>query len=279
VLRKQITALLIGASVFLASARADAQQTSEPGVGEARLQDLEARARGRSGCGEPELLAAIALYRAARPGAVLRERLAHSIDGHLFSMMVCRGEIGFPAGPPRPRADRRPTAEEVGTRAQLLLDQARAQAICAEQVEAVTELLTALSRRTGPDLVVLTSLANDEVARLDRCERERALPPEVGRVQIVLEREPPPDPAVRAALDAIVPELRTLYRDALLDAPTLTGRIRVSLARGPDVTGARVQLEHVDGLERPLTLAVLRRLGGLVLPGRGSVRARIQLTP
>jgi hypothetical protein len=115
---------------------------------EARLQAIDAASRGRSGCGEPELLAAIALYRDAPAGTVLRARLAAFVQDGAFVAHACRGEIG---SGPRVRATEAhtPSADDVRASAQPLLAHARTNGICAEQVEDVTELLASLEGRTG----------------------------------------------------------------------------------------------------------------------------------
>jgi hypothetical protein len=80
-MRRVLVAVVVLGALALVPSPSHAQELTE-----ARLQAIEAASRGRSGCGEPELLAAIALYRDAPAGTVLRVRLAAFVqDGAFFA--------------------------------------------------------------------------------------------------------------------------------------------------------------------------------------------------
>jgi hypothetical protein len=161
-----VMVLLLAAAALLPST-GRAQEVTET-----RLQAIEAASRGGSSCGEPELLAAIALYRDAPAGTVLRARLAAFIQDGAFFAQACRGEIGM-GGRVDSSGAHTPSAEEIRASARPLLDHARGKSICAEQVHDVTELLASLEGRTGSALVALTSLAATR-GRAPRSLRARA---------------------------------------------------------------------------------------------------------
>jgi hypothetical protein len=156
------------------------------------------------------------------------------------------------------------------------------QGICADEVRDVTELLASLEGRTGSALVVLTSVVDREVARLDHCERAEALPVEVGRVEIVVAEPRRADVASRAALDEARPDIRALYRAALVDTPALRGRVGLALELGTGGNVARCRVERPSGFARPLLLGIVRRIERVVLPGLDEgavVRIEIELAP
>lgn len=270
-----LVALVLGVAIGATTAPSRAQE-----IADTRLRALEAESRGHDGCGEPQVLAAIALYRRARVGTVLRARLASFIDQQSFFALACRGEIGI-GGRAQETGAHVPTADEVSARARPLLEAARTTANCTDVVAGVTELLAALDRRTGHALAVLTSLADEELNRLDHCERAHALPAELGRVRLVIEGERAEDPTMGAVRDAIVPEVRALFRGALVDAPTLTGRLEVTLELEAGGAVAHVRLGSSEGLPRRQVLDILHFLERLELPLRDVtvLRARFELTP
>jgi hypothetical protein len=275
-MRRVLVAVVVLGALALVPSPSHAQELTE-----ARLQAIEAASRGRSGCGEPELLAAIALYRDAPAGTVLRVRLAAFVQDGAFFAGACRGEIGVGASS-HPSGAHVPNAEEVRASARPLLDQARMQGICADEVRDVTELLASLEGRTGSALVVLTSVVDREVARLDHCERAEALPVEVGRVEIVVAEPRRADVASRAALDEARPDIRALYRAALVDTPALRGRVGLALELGTGGNVARCRVERPSGFARPLLLGIVRRIERVVLPGLDEgavVRIEIELAP
>ena len=278
----RVAALCVGLATCLpAGARA---QDAAREIPEERLARIEHEARGSRDCGEPELIAAIALYRPA-PGGALRDRLSGYIDSAALARLACRGEIGFGARVV-PRARPMPTAAEVRARAEPLLARAREPGHCVELARAVEELLEALEQRArheptaAASLTVLTTLGDEEVGRLDRCERARSLPPELGSVRIVVVGERRRDAAVHTALDAVVPELLILYRETLLDAPTSSGELELSVRVGAD---GRVEPQRVvrdRGLDHHVSLAIWRLLGTITLPThRRELHLRVELTP
>lgn len=275
-MRRVLVVVLVLGALALVPSPSCAQELDE-----ARLQAIDAASRGRSGCGEPELLAAIALYRDAPAGTVLRARLAAFVQDGAFFAHACRGEIGSGARA-RTTGAHAPSADEVRASAQPLLAHARTNGICAEQVEDVTELLASLEGRTGSALLALTSLAAGEVARLDHCEREHALPAEVGRVRIVLAGRRRRDAALRAPLDEAASDIRALYRAALVDTPPLRGRVGLALELGAGGTIADCRVERPSGIPRSLLLGIVRRIERVVLPGvdeGAQLRVAIELAP
>jgi hypothetical protein len=275
-MRRVLVAVVVLGALALVPSPSHAQELTE-----ARLQAIEAASRGRSGCGEPELLAAIALYRDAPAGTVLRVRLAAFVQDGAFFAGACRGRSVSARVPTRAAPTSR-TQKRSGASARPLLDQARMQGICADEVRDVTELLASLEGRTGSALVVLTSVVDREVARLDHCERAEALPVEVGRVEIVVAEPRRADVASRAALDEARPDIRALYRAALVDTPALRGRVGLALELGTGGNVARCRVERPSGFARPLLLGIVRRIERVVLPGLDEgavVRIEIELAP